>query len=338
MRTLIFSVCAVLLASFSSCKSKDKAANATEVNNQEQAAVLSSDTVNFHFATLDEAKKLVAAEDNFTKSWSEFDIVSRLNDPKGTKEQLKEYEAKELREWTDEEKQTITNFMYKINQTIRDEKFQLPFPQQITLVKSTLKDEGSAAGYTRENWIALYDQVGKIDEQHRQELILHELFHILTRHTIGFKRMAYSTIGFEVAEQELEYPAELQQKRITNPDIAKFDSYATFNINDEQKKCAMVLYHDRPYTEGRFFEYVKVGFVPYGEDFKAIRNAEGKVVVYDMKEVKDFFDKVGKNTGYIIHPEEILAENFVIAFLNQDPIKTPELRERLRKVLKADKK
>ena len=335
MRTILLSVCAVLMISFTACKGKSKAS--AEVKEEQKETVLSSDTVNFHFASVEEAKKLVSAEDNFTKHWSNFDIVSRLGDPKGTKQQLKEYEANELREWTDEEKKMITDFMYKINETIRQEKFQLPFPQQITLVKSTLKDEGEAAGYTRENWIALYDKVGQIDELRRHELILHELFHILTRHTIEFKRMAYSTIGFEVAEKEFEYPEELQVKRITNPDIAKFDSYATFNVNGESKKCAMVLYHDRPYTEGRFFEYVKVGFVPYDENFKAIRDKEGKVVVYDMKEVKDFFDKVGKNTGYIIHPEEILAENFVIAFLNQDPVKTPELRERLRQVLKADK-
>ena len=337
MRTLILSVCAILLTSFSACKSKDKNATQTVSNPQEQVAVLSSDTVNFHFATLEEAKKLVAAEDNFTKSWSRFDVVSRLGNPEGTKEQLKEYEAKELREWTDEEKKKITDFMYQINQTIRKEKYRLPFPQQITLVKSTLKDEGEAAGYTRENWIALYDRVCQIDKQRRHDLILHELFHILTRHTIDFKRMAYSVIGFEVSEQELEYPAELQQVRITNPDIAKFDSYATFNVNGEQKKCAMVLYHDRPYKEGRFFEYVKVGFVPYGDDFKALRDAEGKVIVYDMKDVKDFFDKVGKNTGYIIHPEEVLAENFVIAFQGKDPVKTPAVRDRFREVLKADK-
>ena len=73
--------------------------------------------------------------------------------------------------------------------------------------------------------------------------------------------------------------------------------------------------------------------MPYGPDMKAKRDADGKLIVYGMEDIEDFAQRVGKNTNYIIHPEEILAENFVLAFLDTPGVPTPELKDRVRKVL-----
>lgn len=293
-----------------------------------------ADTIRFRFASEEEARDLLGKDDAFTRGWSEFDIVSRLQKTTGTKTELIAFKQKEVRAWTDSEKQVIWKDMLALNQIIRQEGYHLPLPEEIVLVKSTMKDEGNAGGYTQANWIALTaDLVQKADEKGRRYLLLHELSHILTRNSAEYKKRLYAALGFEIAPNGLEYPEVLLKNRISNPDIAAYDSYGPFTIQGQTENCAMYLYADRPYTGGRFFEYVKIAFVPYDEQLKAKRGKDGQVIIYGMEDIEDFAERVGKNTNYIIHPEEILAENFVLSFLNSPNVPTPELQQRVRKVL-----
>ena len=238
---------------FSSCVGGAKEC-ATEEN-----PVVYADTINFHFATIEEGRTLITTEDNYARNLSKFDIIARLQNPQGTEVELTDLSVRSLREWTEEEKEKIKIMMYAINDSIRKNNFRLPLPPTITLVKSTLEEEGGAAGYTRSNWIALTDRLfTHLPESFHTTLLLHELFHVLTRNSIEFKREMYATIGFTVENQELKYPQDLLNLRISNPDIDKYDSYATFMVDGEAQKCAMILYADKPYTSGNFFEYMTV--------------------------------------------------------------------------------
>ena len=295
-----------------------------------------ADTINFRFATEAEARMLVGTDDDFTAGWSEFDIISRLQNESGTKADLVAFKQGEVRAWTESEKKVILDDMYELNRIISKEGYHLPFPEEVVLVKSTMKDEGGAGGYTQANWIALSeDWLGRADEDSRRSLLLHELSHILTRNSFEYKQRLYSALGFEVFADGLEYPEELLDIRVSNPDIAAYDSYGPFKVNGKVENCAMYLYADRPYEGGLFFEYVKVAFVPYDDQLEPKRSADGKVVIYDISEIEDFFERVGENTNYIIHPEEILAENFVIAFMRKPDVPTPKLQKRVYKVLRG---
>lgn len=328
MKKILLSICSLTL--FLNCQHKAK-----EVS-QEGNQPTYSDTVCFRPATLEEAKKLMLTEDSYILNRSSFDIVSRLQNPKGTKEELIAMSLQELREWTDDEKEKIQHLTETINNTIRREQFKLPLPKEIVLVKSTLNDEGGAGGYTRDNWIALTDRVfTHLPADFHQKLLLHETFHILTRNSLDFKRKMYETIGFTVTDEELDYPKDLWDMHISNPDVGRYDSYATFTVEGKPEKCAMVLYADKPYTTGSFFQYMKIGFVPYDEQMKP-KQENGKTIVYPMEKMSDFKEKIGENTQYIIHPEEILAENFVLAFTDQQSIPTPDLKEKIRKILKSN--
>ena len=323
MKKIILLVCGILC--LSSCQNKNSQANVKEKQY--------SDTINFRLATLEEAKQLMGAEDSYTLNRSPFDIVSRLQNTQGTAEELKVYALQELREWNDEEKKVIQAITEDLNDSIRKYQYSLPLPKEIMLVKSTLKDEGGAGGYTRSNWIALTDKlVSHIKEEGQKTLLLHELFHVLTRNSLNFKKEMYQTIGFTVLDEELEYPKDLWDVHITNPDVGRYDSYATFTIDGKPQKCAMLLYANRPYTTGTFFQYLNIGFIPYDENMKPIQ-IDGKTVAYSLEQISDFDEKVGKNTQYIINPEEILADNFVIAFNNKTDVPTPELTEKIRNIL-----
>jgi hypothetical protein len=53
--------------------------------------------------------------------------------------------------------------------------------------------------------------------------------------------------------------------------------------------------------------------------------------------VPDFQEKIGRNTTYIIHPEEILADNFVHLVRQREKLATPRIVEELQKVLEKRK-
>ena len=296
------------------------------------------DTVRYRCASVEEAKRLIGEEDNYTRNWSRFDIVSRLENPNGKKEDLIKLSTEEITEWSDLEKQRVGLMMQSINDTIRKYNYKIPYPEEIILIKSPMKSEGGAGGYTRNNWIVLVDGFfEKINKEFQLHLLLHETFHILTRNNPEFKKQMYATIGFSTTEEELEYPKDLSDRRISNPDVSRYDSYATFTVDNKPQKCAMILYANRPYTTGKFFEYINIGFVLLDEDLKPVRQSD-TTVVYPLDKITDFQDKVGKNTGYIIHPEEILADNFVFAFLNKQGLPTPELIEKIQNIIKQSSK
>ena len=60
---------------------------------------------------------------------------------------------------------------------------------------------------------------------------------------------------------------------------------------------------------------------------------DGEPVLLEPRNVPTFFDKIGRNTGYIIHPEEILAENFVLLVNNKTDVPTPRILREMRDVL-----
>lgn len=162
---------------------------------------------------------------------------------------------------------------------------------------------------------------------------MHETFHILTRLNPGFKEKLYRAIDFNILPKEIEFPEDIRKSRISNPDVSRCDSYATFTIDGKPQNCTMIIYTNRPYTTGKFYQYINVGLIPLDESFKPLRES-GKTVIYPLQKATDFFDKVGRNTGYVIDPEEVLADNFAIALLNTPNVHTPELQKKVQELLK----
>jgi len=57
-------------------------------------------------------------------------------------------------------------------------------------------------------------------------------------------------------------------------------------------------------------------------------------VIYNMKEVSTFAEQVGENTKYIIHPEEIMADNFAFAVLGHQDLPDQKIVDNIREILK----
>ena len=111
---------------------------------------------------------------------------------------------------------------------------------------------------------------------------------------------------------------------------SQFDIYSrvweTKSSKSELIDCTMILYANSEYTGGDFFRYLRVGFlILKGTNIKEIEYINGNPIIYSREEVKGFYEKVGRNTRYTIHPEEILAENFVYTFFPKENLPNPEI-------------
>ena len=57
------------------------------------------------------------------------------------------------------------------------------------------------------------------------------------------------------------------------------------------------------------------------------------LVLLDADSVPEYFGAIGLNTRYIIHPEEILADNFILLARGERKVRTPRILEELERVL-----
>ena len=70
-----------------------------------------------------------------------------------------------------------------------------------------------------------------------------------------------------------------------------------------------------------------------GDTPTLVRHEAGHVVRWNPNAVPNFAEQVGRNTGYIIHPDEILADNAAMLVYPQFPPRNPELILRVKELL-----
>ena len=285
------------------------------------------------------ASKLLSKPDDFVRTMSSFDKSSRLKKTgKVSEAEYLKFVERQTREFTVEESRRLQGILKDIQPSLRQ--FRLPWPKKIFLAKTTGLEEGNAA-YTRGNVIVFPGSKLRQKDQGLKRLLVHELFHVLSRANPKLGTKLYRIIGYEPSPL-LEFPAELASRKLSNPD-APFNQLAIEVIyNGEKVKATPVLYsRAEKYDEkmgGTFFRYLVFRLlVLNGKDLsKARRDADGKLILLEPKEAIGFRKKIGSNTGYIIHPEETMADNFVFLVLGKKNLPNPEIVQSMRDVfLKA---
>lgn len=306
---------------------------------QSQAQVRLGKTTTVAFATVEEGQKVLMQRDDFVKRLSPFDRAARMKtDKRVSEEEYLTFVGKNVLKWDEAEKQKVISALQNIKPPL--DSLSLPFPPKVFVIKTTGNEEGGAA-YTRANAIILTKSDLSAPLAKIQKLICHELFHIMSRANPGLREKLYEAIGF-VKCNELVFPSELKSRKITNPDAPKNDHRVRLEVNGKNYWTIPILFSvsEKYNVErgGEFFNYLQFQFLLVERD-------EGSSVVrpiYDgrqptlvgMQQVSGFFDQVGKNTGYIIHPEEILADNFALLVLGQRNLPSPEVVQKIEKILK----
>lgn len=302
------------------------------------SADVSLGTTTAHFATQDEGRAILTAKDEFIQRLSPFDRSARVKTDKAISEHdFLQFVGRQVIDWTKEEIQTMQAAIEAIHPLLRD--LPLSLPQTVQFIKTTGTEEGNAA-YTRATAIVLpKSELGK-NKEDLKKLICHELFHILSRQNPELREKLYAIIGFTKCN-EIELSPELQRRKITNPDAPRNDHLIRLKISGQESLAVPVLLSRVETYDvksgGEFFAYLQFQFLvveklPGSADFKAVTEGSSPRLV-GPGDVSGFMEQIGNNTQYIIHPEEILADNFALLVLGEHNIPSPEIPRKMREAL-----
>lgn len=187
------------------------------------------------------------------------------------------------------------------------------FPDSIRLIKIKPDLYGEGVFYTREHSIIIpSDMLEAYEADVLFQIILHEIFHIYSRLNKDEKRKElYELIGYHPLGLPLNIPDTLNEQILLNPDGLEKEWYIQTIIEDEPIKLIPLL-HYVPSTDSEvYFDNFQLRF------FKVFENGEEASIQSDeyvlKEDIPDFYEQIGDNTDYIIHPDEVLADNFVLA-------------------------
>ncbi|MGS0681506.1 hypothetical protein ACVBIL_10120 [Shewanella sp. 125m-7] len=299
------------------------------------ALAAKSDTITFLNKV--DAANVLTQEDDFVRGISQFDMASRMKRADSpSKAEYLAFVAEQTLDWSEQERTAVKQAFAQIQPKLAALKVTLPTP--IAFIKTTGLEEGGAA-YTRGQAIIL-QQKQLANQQGLPGLVAHELLHIFSRFNPEVKQQLYQAIGFYPVG-DISFPTALAKQKITNPDAPINDFAIRVSHDDNMVWAVPILYSaDKQYSlekGGEFFDYLEFNFVIVGSDEQpntaAYDPANAQVV--KVSELKGFFKQIGRNTNYIIHPEEIIAENFSFLMTGETELKSPKLLHNIEQVFLA---
>lgn len=268
----------------------------------------------YRYATAEEGREMMLANTEYFDSITLNKIGFVMHDPEATTEVYKAFAGQQVLEWTDAEKELIDRCMAVVEASFADHGWKMPPLETVVFIRTTMLEEGGAFGYTHGTQIYLSGMLEQyatlapeqIDEPIAQ-LLAHELFHCLTRCNPDFRKDMYSIIHFTVDEEEYEFPASVAEYYIANPDVEKHNAHATFLIDGRETECYTA------YITTKHCENEAESFMDFG--VTALVPTDGSDVWYRADQASNFNEVFGTNTGYVIDPEECMADNFSYAVI-----------------------
>jgi hypothetical protein len=208
-------------------------------------------------------------------------------------------------------------------------------PSPILLVKATDRLMNGFP-HTRGNAIVLQESMlqqmlASVDVM--SYFMAHETFHVLSRANPALREELYAAIGFRRCAS-VEMPAPLARLRLTNPDAP--ENRHTIAVRWAGRSIEVMPFVHFPTdnidARGGFGAQMRTSWLPVERRGGrcAVRGAEERPA---PEELEGFYDQVGQNTGYLIHPEEILADNFAFLFRKPEKLASPQILERMRRIL-----
>lgn len=290
------------------------------------------------FASAKEAQGILSARDDFVERMSPFDRAARLKTDRDISEsQFLQFTASAALDWKPRERDLVEAAF----RAIRPEmvRLSLPLPSRIHVIKTSGAEEGHAA-YTRQDAIVLPASMLASSDHEIQRILAHELFHISSRANPKLAKLLYKSIGFQYCG-EIEFPSSLAPRKITNPDAPKNDYCIQLKLGGQNAWAVPILFSRTPKYDlsqgGEFFQYLQLALLLVEAPVdtippRVLRDSRGPRIVA-LQQVSGFFEQVGENTEYVIHPEEVLADNFALLVLHERNVRSPAVLAKIRNAL-----
>lgn len=291
------------------------------------------------FVTAEEGRSLIVQDDDYSRSLSKFDLELRVHGAEPTVKNLNKFTQEQVLDWDENERFLLDSLTKVISESAIKQQFKFELPDEIAFIKTTMEENKGAGGYTRLNYIVLSKDVFLMPKSKVKSVIAHELFHVISRYNPDLRTQLYSVIGFTTCNK-INITTNLKDFTISNPDAPNMDAY--IKLKDKsgvEVKCAMVLYSGKEYSGGVMFDYMKVGFLKLKENDEnrmELFIENGKEKILQVSEITGFFEQIGSNTQYIIHPEEIIASNFELLFDDNPIVRSKEILSKIKEIIKKD--
>lgn len=268
-----------------------------------------SNNFNYKYADVSEGIELMLGNTEYYEGLTANDLEYKMQKKNATLEEYKEFAKLQVLEFSEEEKKALDECMASINEKVSKKGKNIPPIDQIVFIKTTQEEECGSSAYTHGTQIYLSSIVTKMltldDESikiHGENLLWHEIFHCLTRCNPDFRKEMYKLINFTVQEEDYKIPPSVLEYFISNPDVERHNSSAVFDIGGKQVECFTALVTTKHFEKpgDSFFECMTTALVP----------VDGTDIFYTPDDAVNFNEIFGINTGYVIDPEECLADNF----------------------------
>ena len=287
------------------------------------------------FASVETARSSLAADDEWLRAAGPFNLrVIMGRSDAVSKEDFRRWVVSAAMPWPEDQRQRWTRAFQALAPGWNA--LRIPLPPEVLLVGTTGQEQ-SGAPHTRGQGIMVPVGVKAGAAAEDAWLMAHELCHVVSRLVPDLATRLYAEIGFEPIPP-LVYPEAWAPIRLANPDAPEHRHAMRLKIGGREALVTPVLVAAR--TELKpgetFFNVLDVRLLevqPDGPVSRAVMR-DGQPVWYPVKGDHDYLKRLGGNTGYVIHPEETMADN-VALLATQRPAPNAELLARLRAVFEA---
>lgn len=296
------------------------------------------------FASVEEGRRVLMANDDWIAATSEFQRGALMDKDAtvATREALLAFHRGVVLSWPPARETYWRDLLARV--APRFQALRLRLPKEVLLINTDGRESANAP-YTRAHAVVLPNGGARSSDAYTdEELLAHELYHVVSRHDPALATRLYTTLGFEPAAP-LQWPVAWLPVRIANPDAPSDQHLMRTRINGRDVSLMPLLVASRTQLDRSkgetFFTVLDIRLLEVlpglngGHTTPVMR--DGKLAWHVPGEARDYLARLGGNTSYIFHPEETMADN--IAFLvSGRKVPNPGLLKRIRAVLQGDVK
>lgn len=261
-------------------------------------------------ATAAEGRSILEAEDDFTRALAGFERSFRMRTTAAVSDsEVRRFFGEQTLDFTEDE----TTAWHEAIAAVSREASAIAgaLPSEVLVIKTTGREERSHA-YTRGHAIVLpAARVAHLREERAIYLLAHELFHVASRASSVLRDATHDLLGFKPIEP-IVLPLELASRRLTNPDAHSLGHYIWLG---DRAVIPLLIFRtplEQAIESSSLLDAVRVSLLQIDPETRTVvRDAEGAPVLLDAS-ATDWSQRIGRNTGYTIHPEEVLADNHAL--------------------------
>jgi len=277
--------------------------------------------ITYSFPSVENAQRIICTDqkEHYFDRVQQLDMKIQMKDDSDqpiTMSAYLDFLKSDITQFTKSEQKRIEKLLYECNSAFSNLGLNIDI-DEIQIIKTKGQTYGPQAFFTREKAIMIPDGQLEMSDRGLKSVLLHEIFHILSRYNPEIKKAAYALIGFLPLEHTYTIADQKLRKRVLlNPDGLSNDFGIALKSKNGETMMAVPLIHSKhknfKTSVSSYFDYIN--FEVYRLDRASNQMMSKSDFSNDVPDefFNNFFEQIADNTQYIIHPDEIMADNFML--------------------------